>query len=137
MEACHSLIERGLKRLGITDDCGPARVHRQIRIVQDTPPGKDITPVMIGDMIRLTSLGYSQAEIARQVGCSQSAVSKNLARLGYRASEADTRRGRCKLHNQDFSHENIKIHHSAARPRGLLPVRQRRHRCTALLTDRA
>jgi predicted DNA-binding protein (UPF0251 family) len=85
LASCLGVFNRGLRRLGITDEMLQAPPSpATIRIVEDQPPAKDITPEKIQEMVRLSRQNLSQAEIARRIGCSQSAVSKNLTRLGIR-----------------------------------------------------
>lgn len=78
------IVERGLRRLGISNETLRAPSPAALRVVEDVKPYAEVTPEMIGEMIRLSGLRLRQAEIARVLGCSQSAVSKHLTRLGIR-----------------------------------------------------
>lgn len=76
------IVEAGLRRLGITSDRAPCRISGAIRITQDMPPVQDVTPAMVERMVALTQEGLTQKQIAEQLGCSQSAVCKNLRKIG-------------------------------------------------------
>lgn len=78
------IVERGFERLGIPLNGLVKMTGIAPCKAKDPKPYADVTPAMLMRMVALTQKGLRQAEIASELGCSQSAVSKNLTRLGIR-----------------------------------------------------
>ena len=76
------IVERGLRRLGITGPAARPISSLGIRIEVENKRPKAITAEDVDLMRDLTKQGVNQAEIARRVGCTQSTVSKTLNRIG-------------------------------------------------------
>lgn len=74
-----SLIERGMRRLGIA----PGPVAKPIAPSGSMPekrPARSISPEIDAEIRRLRAKNLNQADIAARLGISQSAVSKRLRR---------------------------------------------------------
>lgn len=92
---CLDIIERGMRRLGITPGPVAIGIGAASHLVKAPDPERQcapITPAQDAEIIRLTRQGKTQAEVAAIVGCSQGAVSKRLLRMGVRSRSFSRRR---------------------------------------------
>lgn len=96
---CLSLIERGMRRLGINPNAEMTRLaQRTRRDVRSTAHERAVTAAIstrgayelsdhqIARILQLHHGGKTQAQIAAAIGCSQGTVAKRLHRLGFRKS---------------------------------------------------
>lgn len=95
---CLGILERGLRRFGIdprapvmsalaarTIVAGDLSIHeRQKAVALKRRGAYELSEHQIERIATLSDQGWTQKEIAREIGCNQSTVAKKLLRLGRR-----------------------------------------------------